>query len=267
MKYYWVKDFENNYRIIMKKKDSNRTNYVCLKNNIRTQVINEEVLYKEIKRPLFFDDIVHNFEMLQKFINNYKFKDDVFNKIIIDYLIEKKNHKEIKNKYNKCSPSISRAISKIKNQYYCCQCKKVYKINENTVIDEGYYWGVFNKVYKIFFIERKENRTIAKTFDLMPKMYYELDNVKDSLILKIKEPIDSIDIKSEEGIYKKIKRIEENNKTFKLNTKKAVVDKLLSNDKLDVLSKKYKVNSSNISRLKNKVKNGDICSCCQNLIV
>ena len=96
-------------------------------------------------------------------------------------------------------------------------------------------------------------------------MTYDIEFIKSKILSKLEEPIDKNDMKTENGILRKIKKIENEGRIYKNNTKKAVIETILFNKKLNDSAVKYKVNASNISRLRKKVLT-TTCFSCGNLI-
>lgn len=267
-KYFWVKDFENTYRIIEKNKTNNITKYSCISTDIVTNLINENNLLYEISPPILFNNISkmdNKDELFNLILERMQFNNKIFENILIDVFVNGLSYDEISKKHNKCKPSISRIVKKFKSFYYCQDCKKVYSIKENNILTEGYYWVIIDNVINIIFLYKKDNNYKAKGFGLKKGVTYDIDFIKSKILFKIAPPIDQEDLNTIEGIYRKINKIESEGRKYHTNTKKAVVDVILFKDRLIDNSNKYKVNVSNISRLRKKVLS-KVCQSCGNTV-
>lgn len=59
VKYFWIKDFENEYRIIEKRKagDEKESLYSCVYTEMKTSFLNEKNFFHKIAPPLMFHNI------------------------------------------------------------------------------------------------------------------------------------------------------------------------------------------------------------------
>lgn len=270
VKYFWIKDFENEYRIIEKrnKEDKKEAIYSCAYTGVTTSFINEKNFFHKIEPPLMFHNISkmdNKNELFSSILRKMQFNNKVFENILVDIFVNGLSYDSISEKHQKCKPSISRIVKKFKSFYYCPDCKNVHPREDNIVLTEGYYWAEINNNPVIVFLSKENNRFSVKSFGLNKGMTYDIDFIKSKILSKIEEPIDENDIKTENGIFRKIRKIENEGRIYKNNTKKAVIETILLNKKLNDSAVKYKVNASNISRLRKKVLT-TTCFSCGNLI-
>lgn len=266
VKYFWIKDFENEYRIIEKRKarDEKESLYSCVYTEIKTSFLNEENFFHKIAPPLMFHNtskMDNKDELFSSVLKKMKFNNRVFESILVDIFVNGLSYDDISKKHKKCKPSISRIVKKFKSFYYCPDCKNVHPRDENIVLTEGYYWAEINDVPMIVLLVKENNRFSVKCFGLKKGITYDIDFIKPKLLFKLEDPIDENDIITEGGIARKIRKIESEGRIYNNNTKKAVVETILFNKKLTDSALKYKVNASNISRLRKKVLAATCFSC------
>ena len=262
-KYFWIKDFDNSYRIISK--NIERKLYSCVKTGISSDFMNEKNFISEISKPILFSDIYkqNNIEAIYSIIEEINFNNNVFKDILKDIFIDKLSYDDISLKHGKCKPSISRIVKKIKNSYKCSECGSIHFIKPTGILTEGFYWSLVDNEAKIVLLEKHSNKIIAKPFHLPKGIFYDINDFKKNILFKIDAPIDDKDLKTEDGVERKIKRIENNSRTYSHSVKNAVKERVLSGVKLLDLSKKYDINMSSISRLESKVSQNTCLSCSQ----
>jgi hypothetical protein len=266
VKYFWIKDFENSYRIIEKRKSLDKDDlvYSCIDTDVSTKFINEKNLLNEIYSPVMFNNISNmdnRNELFNSILKKMQFNNKTFEQVLIDIFVNGMTYDEISIKYQKCKPSISRIVKRFKSFYYCPDCKKVHNKKENNVLTEGYYWVDINNSLKIILLTKENNRFKIKGFGFKKGITYDIDFIKPKIVFKIEYPVDISDLNTEFGISRKIKRIESETRLYNTNTKKAVIDSILFKSRLTNCASVYKVNVSNISRLKKKVLSDTCCSC------
>jgi hypothetical protein len=266
VKYFWIKDFENAYRIIEKRKNRDEKDYLysCVYTGVTTSFINEKNFFHKISSPLMFHNISsmdNKDELFSSILRKMQFNNQIFENILIDIFVNGLNYDDISKKHKKCKPSISRIVKKFKSFYYCPDCSSVHPRDENIVLSEGYYWAEINDTPMIVFLSKENNRFSVKCFGLKKGMIYDIDFIKTKLLFKIEEPIDKHDILTEDGVNRKIRKIENEGRIYNSNTKKAVVETIMFNRKLSDSALKHKVNASNISRLRKKVLSTTCFSC------
>lgn len=260
-KYFWVKDFDNSYRIVSK--DTKKGVYSCVKTGINSDFMSEKNFISEIKKPILFSDIYkqNNIEEINHIIKEINFNNNVFKCILKDIFINKISYDEISLKHGKCKPSISRIVKKIKNSYKCGECGSIHFIKPTGILTEGFYWSVMDGKSRIVLLDKQDNRVVVKPFHLPKGVFYDINDFKKNILFKIEPPVDEKDLETEEGIDRKIKKVESFTRNYSFSVKKAVKDRILEGAKLFELSEKYNVNISSISRLENKVNKVNCLSC------
>lgn len=265
VKYFWIKDFENSYRIIEKRiNNENELKYTCIKTGVVSNFINEKSFIHRIQPPLMLNNIINcknKDKYLSLIFDKMNFNDLTFKNVLEDLFIHKKRYDDVSIKYKKSKPSISRTVKKFKNFYYCYECDNVYQRKESDLISEGYYWAEINNKKVVILITKEDTKFLVKCFGLKKGITYDIDFIKSKILMKIDYPIDNEDIKTKIGVDKKINQIEKNGRIYNIKTKEAVKDTILNNTKIIESSYFYNINSSNISRLRKKVLSNSCMNC------